>query len=289
VDVVVPFKGARSELAELRARLAKLSLRPGDTILVIDNTPDRAEDGANDGDGVRVLDAGEQTTPGYARNRGAEQGSADWIVFIDADTEPPPDLLDRYFDPLPAEETVLLAGEVIDEPVAADAPGPARYAYLRRTMGQDRTLSAGRWAFIQSSNAACRRDAFELIGGFREDISAAEDADLSYRLRERGQFERREGAAVIHRSRRTVRQFATRTALYGAGAAWLNRNYPGSWPPRRLPGLAWWAIRFAVKGCLRAARHRDRDELVLALYEPLWELAFALGRSRSNERPRSRR
>ena len=49
-------------------------------------------------------------TPGYGRNRGAEQGSAEWLVFLDADVVPAPDLLDRYFDPLPAQDTALLAG-----------------------------------------------------------------------------------------------------------------------------------------------------------------------------------
>jgi GT2 family glycosyltransferase len=205
-------------------------------------------------------------------------------MFLDADTEPTDaGLLDRYFEPLPDPETVLLAGGIVDEPVAPDAPGPARYAHLRRTLSQERTLGGDeRFAFAQTANLACRRAAFAAAGGFREDIRAAEDADLSYRLKAAGgRIERREHAAVIHHNRRTVRAFIAQAALHGAGAAWLDSHYPGAFPARRLPGLAWWGLRTSARGAARRLRTGDRDALIQGIYEPLWELAFELGRSRS--------
>jgi GT2 family glycosyltransferase len=288
VDVVVPFRGSQRELQELRARLARLQLGPGDTILVVDNTPGR--DRRDLPGPVAVHHAAARSTPGYARNRGAEHGTAEWLVFIDADTDPVPDLLHRYFDPPPAAETVLLAGGVIDELVPISAPAPARYAYLRRTLSQDRTFGAGKWDFAQTANVACRRTAFESVGGFRESIRSGEDADLSYRLKAaRGRIERREQAAVVHRNRRTVRAFIAQAALHGAGSAWVNRHYPGSFPARRRPGLMWWAVRTATTGTYRAIRLRNRDHLVHAIFEPLWELSFEFGRSRSIEERAPRR
>src|SRR5204862_7432778 len=137
--------------------------------------------------------------PGYARNRGAERGRAEWILSLDADVVAPPDLLDRYFDPPPGESTAIMAGDMKDEPVPRAAPAVARYAYLRRLMSQEDSLWMGRWGFPKAANAAYRRVAFEAVGGFRDDIRAAEDADLTYRLRENGwQMERRQGAAVVH-------------------------------------------------------------------------------------------
>jgi hypothetical protein len=103
-------------------------------------------------------------------------------VFLDSDTEPVDDLVDRYFDPHPAERTGLMAGGVIDEPVPRGGPAAARYAYLQEAMSQRQTFRLGEWAFAQMANAACRRKAFEAVGGFREDIRAGEDADLCYRL-----------------------------------------------------------------------------------------------------------
>src|SRR5205807_3224848 len=131
VDVIVPFRGSTAELGDLRARLRRLRLRPGDAVLVVDNTP-RREPIADAGDGgVRVLRAAERPTPAFARNRGAALGSGEWLVFIDADTEPSADLLDRYFDPPPGERTALIGGGVLDEPAPPGARPAARYAYLR--------------------------------------------------------------------------------------------------------------------------------------------------------------
>ncbi len=287
---MVPFRGSADALRQTRASLRRLRLREGDTIVVVDNTPGRDTRGTPEPDAVPVLVASERLTPGYARNRGAALGRGEWLIFIDADTDPTEDLLERYFEPSPAGSTALLAGGVIDEPVPPDAPAPARYAYLRRTLDQGRTIEMGTFAFAQSANIACRRSAFEAVGGFRESIRAAEDADLSYRLKAAGGgIERREHAVVVHRSRRSTRAFVAQAALHGAGSAWLDRAYPGSFPARRRPGLIWWALRMAATGSVRAARRRDRDELVRGLYEPLWELAFEFGRSRSVEHRPDRR
>ena len=71
---------------------------------------------------VPVTHAPEISAPGFARNRGAAEGSAEWLVFIDADVHAPPDLLDRYFETSPGPEVGLLAGEIVDEAVPPSAP-----------------------------------------------------------------------------------------------------------------------------------------------------------------------
>ncbi len=283
VDVVVPFRGSAAALHELRERLAGLATRPGDTVLVVDNTP--GGHAAAPGHGVPVLESTARHTPAFARNRGAEAGRAAWIVFIDADADASADLLDRYFDPPPAADTALIGGGVSDEPVAADAPPAARYAHLRGAMHQDDTFAFGEWGYPKSANVACRRSAFEAVGGFREDIRAAEDADLAYRLRARGYgVERREAASVVHRNRTTVRGLLKQKALWGAGGAWLARQYPGSVPLARGPGLAAWAAREAGRGLAAAVRRRDRDAAILAVLHPLDALAWQFGRCLSNHR-----
>lgn len=275
VDVVVPFRGA--DLDGVAARLAQLALGEGDSLTIVDNTPGPPRPGA--------LHAPEIATPAYARNRGAAEGTAEWVVFLDADVEPRPDLLDRYFDPLPAETTGLLAGGVRDEEVPPDGPPAARYGYLRRAMDQENTFSFGRWAFVQTANAAVRRTAFEKAGGFRERARAGEDADLTFRLQRAGwEVERREAAFGAHRSRQTVRAFMHQKLHHGAGAAWLDREYPGSFPARRRPGLTWWGVRTAAKGLARAARDRDRDTALWAVFEPIELLSREFGRSLDNER-----
>ena len=285
IDVVVPFKGSRAELDDVRARLAALELREGDSVLVVDNTPGHGSAGGP----APVLPATDFPTPGYARNRGAARGSSEWVLFLDADVVPSPDLLDRYFDPPPEERTAILAGGVRDEPVDTGAGAVARYAYIRGAMSQDNTFGYGpRWGFPQTANAAFRRSAFEAAGGFRDHIFNGEDADLTYRLRDAGWgVERREDASVVHLSREGVRAMARQKAIHGSAAAWLNREYEGSFPARRRPGLVWWGIRSAVKGLAAALRLRDRDRALWAVLEPLEQISYEFGRSFSNERPRS--
>jgi len=279
-DVVVPFRGTRAARHALCSTLERLELRPTDTLVVVDNTP-----GAEPAEGpVRVHVAAQVATPGYARNRGAALGEGEWLVFFDADTVPARDLVDRYFDPPPAARTALLAGGVIDEPVPPDAPPAARYAHIRGLMGQENTFRFGEWSFPQTANAACRREAFEAAGGFREDIRAGEDADLTFRLKAAGWgIERREAASVTHRSRQTVRGLVSQKLLHGAGGAWLAERYPGAFPARRRPGLVWWGVRTAVRGVVTAARSGQRDVALFAVLHPLELIAYEFGRSMSNE------
>jgi GT2 family glycosyltransferase len=282
VDVVVPFVGASERLGELAARLRRLELRPDDTVLIVDNNerplPLPAER-------PEVLWAGERPTPGYARNRGAEAGSNEWLVFLDADVIPEPDLLDRLFDPLPGERTALLAGDIADAEVPPGGPAMGRWAYMRRLSEQANTYRQAR-PWPQTANVACRRVAFEEVGGFREEVRAAEDADLTYRLERAGWgLERRGLAVVTHVNRAGAVGFARQKLVHGAGGAWLEREYPGSLPAQRLPGLLWWGLRYMVRGLCVGARTRSRDRALWAFFRPLELIAYELGRRRSNLRP----
>src|SRR5437764_10232272 len=139
VDVVVPYSGPASALDELQTRLGGLRRRPGDTLLVVDNTPRREpirDPGSvqEPGGPIRVLRDSERRTPGYARNRGAAIGKAEWIVFFDADTDAAEDLLDRYFEPGPGDATGLIVGGIRDEHVAAHGRAGATLQDMRASV-----------------------------------------------------------------------------------------------------------------------------------------------------------
>jgi GT2 family glycosyltransferase len=288
VDVVIPFAGSPAALPALLDRAAALRLDAGDSVVVVDNRARPAE--APTPPGVRVLPAPERAGSYYARNRGAALGEAPWLLFLDADVEPPADLLDRYFATDPGPSTAVLAGAVEDQP-PIDAGVAVRYAHLKSAMSQETTLAHDRWAFAQTANCAVRREAFEAAGGFREEARSGGDADLCYRLATTGwELERRPEAAVVHQNRATVRGMLRQRARHGAGAAWLNREHPGSFPRRRWLGLAWWAVRRAAAG-VRALARGERDAAVLGLLDGPAVWAFELGRlmpNRPNPRLRAR-
>ncbi|HEX4734147.1 MAG TPA: glycosyltransferase [Thermoleophilaceae bacterium] len=272
VDVVVPFAGSDAVLDDLLRRLQAIELRSGDTVTVVDNRPDAGDRGEH------VIAAPEQQSSYHARNRGAARGDAPWLLFIDADVDPAPDILDRYFDPLPDEGVGLLAGGVQDAPLPPDPTRAERYAVTAEQMSQSRTLRAGPWAYAQTANAAVRREAFERIGGFIEGIRSGGDADLCFRLRVAGwRLDSREHAGVVHHNRASTRAFLRQKVRHGAGAAWLNRQYPGSFPPRDRRLWLRRLLRELKTGAQLTARGRTDDAADL-LFPTLTVWAFELGR-----------
>jgi len=278
VDVVVPFAGSADALRTLVARLEALHVRERDTATVALNR--RVRGARTGGRLVRVVDASDRRGSYHARNAGAAAGSAPWLLFIDADVEPPRDLLDRLFDPSPGERTAVLAGAVLDEPPPSGTRGPAalRYAWLKASMSQETTLADERWSFAQTACCAVRRDAFAEVGGFSDEPRSGGDADLCFRLAAGGwRLESRPGAAVVHRNRTTVPAMLAQRARHGAGAAWLSKRYPGALPARRRPGLAWWSVRRAAGGVFALVRG-DRDAALVGLLDGPAVWAFELGR-----------
>lgn len=265
IDVVVPFAG--SELP----RFPGLELRDGDTLTVVDNRPAGEAPPAGASGPMRIVRAPERQSSYYARNRGAATGSAPWIVFLDADVRPLQRLLDAYFEPPPGDRVGVLAGGIHDEGGGVVGARVARHASL----GQENTLARG---YGQTANLAVRRAAFEAVGGFADDIRSGGDADLCFRLTRAGwELDARPRAMAAHASRSSLRALAGQQARQGAGAAWLEERYPGTFPARPVRPLA---VYF-----LREARHLDRSRLV----GPTAELAFELGRRFSNRAPEGRR
>jgi cellulose synthase/poly-beta-1,6-N-acetylglucosamine synthase-like glycosyltransferase len=281
VDVVVPFAGSAAALADLARRVDRLRTGSADTVTIVDNRPAGAPEVTA---GVNVVRAAERQSSYFARNRGAGVGTNPWLLFLDADVDPPPDLIERYFEDRPGERTGVLAGGVLDEPLDASDRHPlaARYAQLRATMSQVNTLD-GPWAYVQTANGAIRRGAFEAAGGFREHVRSGGDADLCFRLRAAGwEFEPRAAAAVVHRSRRKMRDLLRQQARHGSGAAWLERQYPGAFPRARWLGLAKWTAESLSAAVVSGARGRG-DDAVVAAVDPFVKWAFELGRLFPNE------
>jgi len=277
VDVVVPVAaadaiGLRATVARLRATL---TLGPGDTLTVVDNR----------GLGVvhaDVLVASEVRTSYYTRNRGAARGSAEWLLFLDADVTPEPGLLNALFDPPPNPSVGVLAGAIVDAPPGAAAGVAVRFAALKGAMSQEVVLAHGPWAFAQTANAAVRRSAFTAVRGFCGGVRSGGDADLCWRLRAAGwALESRPGAVVVHANRARVFRMLAQRFRHGTGAGWLAARWPGAFPARRWPGLLRWGLARALGGA-RALARGNLDAAILGLLDGPAVWAFELGRLMPN-------
>ncbi len=95
VSVILPFHGTADEARQAQDALLALDTRPGDELVVVDNSgvgvvPAR--------EGIRIVTASDEHSAYYARNVGCATVDNDWLLFVDADCRPAPDILERYFD-----------------------------------------------------------------------------------------------------------------------------------------------------------------------------------------------
>jgi mycofactocin glycosyltransferase len=282
-SVVIPFAGSPDDLRRLAVALESLITGPGDEVIIADNR--RPGSPPLPGDSVpatgRIVRADRLPSPALARNAGAAAASAEWLVFIDADTRPEPGLLDAYFDPAPGPRTAILAGTIVD--VAARSTLVARHDVARQRMSQEMTLQHRR-PYAQTANCAVLRSAFHSVGGFDEE-ARGEDADLCFRLFEAGwEMEERAAARVTHWAREAFRDWLSQQFRHGRGAGWLNARYPGHFPRRgwrfllnRLVHLGAEAVRSLARG--------EREQAGFAVLDLVRVWAFELGWMRP-DRPR---
>jgi GT2 family glycosyltransferase len=285
--VIVPFAGSDARLEEMLGRLGRLELRPGDEVVLVDNRPNARPPRRPPPPGVGVLHAPGRASSWFARDAGVAATGAEWLVFVDADTRPAPDLLDRYLeDPPPGPRVGVLAGGVRDWSTAPTAC--SRYVSARAKMDQGVTLAHPYRPYAQTANCAVRRSAFALVGGFAPGAgsSAAGDADLEqpadlcWRLQEAGWLlESRPEAFVDHENRARFRDLYRQLARHGAGLAWLERRHPGSEPPPGIRDVLGRVPHYLVA----AARAGEREEALFALVDLVALYARDLGRLRGQD------
>ncbi len=259
VSVVVPFFGDESAAQRAAARLAEIELVDGDEVIVVDNTPDGVFVRVAAGSGIRVVGATGERSSYHARNVGAGAARGDWILFIDADCEAPPDIIDRYLDDPPPPEVALLAGPIVAS--SGQSGLLPEWAATREILSQRQSVAQQPPA-AATANLMVQAGAWAAVGGFLEGIRSGGDFEFCWRVADwGGALSYREGAAVAHLHRTTLRGIARQMARYAAGNAWQRRRRPGVAAPapaarsllRALGGAAFFALtlrprRAALKG-----------------------------------------
>lgn len=265
VSVVVPFRGDGTAAEHLAANLQRLRLKPGDELIVADNTSRGIASDAFDRSVLLVRATAERSSY-HARNAGARIAVNDWILFLDADCRPVSDLIDAYLAPPPAEGCGGLAGALVGSPDQGALI--ARYARARGFLNLAGGDEGPGWRIAVGGNMLVRRTAFQEIGGFTEGIRSGGDVDFSRRLQRAGwTIDRRPAALVEHQHRERLLPFLATIARYASGSRWLNRRYPGyspRWPlAKQLVLSARDAIVLVAQGQREESAFRALDGLGL--------------------------
>lgn len=224
VSVIIPFGGDAADAAAVREAIARLQRSPGDEVLIVDNTTEGTFPADALPEDCEVLRAAHERSSYTARNVGAEAARSAWLLFIDADTTPNPDLLDAYFARSPLAATGALAGAVLP----ADASIKTRVArYQARRQPEMQSQGRPHRQTAVTANLLVRHRAWEEVGGFHEGIRSSGDHDFTWRLQDAGwRLESRPDACVRHAQRQNLKALLRLHARYGSGRRWLHSRHP---------------------------------------------------------------
>lgn len=230
VCIVVPVRNDAKRLGTCLNSIR--SYAPNVEVYVIDN-------GSTDGSGEMAEELGAsvmrcpELRVGALRNRGCKRSSSEFIAFVDSDHEVTSDWLEQGLEILLQDESIVAAGSHYLAP--PDGTWVQTTWAIHRLRGPKR--SDVDW--LGAGNLFVRRDAFEKVGGFREDLIAAEDVDLCHRLRQLG------GRIVCdkrirnihHGEPKTLTAFLRKEYWRGSSGvkAWISQGFP----LRDLPSLLW--------------------------------------------------
>lgn len=223
LSIVIPaFNEAGYIAATLEAVLEAADRYPGKTeIIVVDNNSSDATGEIARSFGVNVvLEPINQIA--RARNAGARAASGDGLVFLDADTLIAGDILEVVARHL-ASGRVIGGGAWVEPDTGWF--GRLVFKYLVNFLLGFRNLTPGPFLF-------CERDAFKKVGGFDEELFAAEEFSLARRLKARGRESGKVWKIIRYRKHHRLITSGRKLRRFG-GMEMAMRNVHLLWNPHQ--------------------------------------------------------
>ena len=192
LSVVIPAyneaAGIRQCLTRLRMALARVEthLAAAEIIVCDNNSSDNTAAIAEEWGCRVVFEPINQIS--RARNCGAGAASGDWLLFLDADSWPSPELMEDAVRTM-QDRTLIGFGSTIR---IVDGP------WWFRTAWESKNLSMRLLRWCPGGFIACRREAFSVIGGFPVDHYIFEEAGFLQRLKKQG-VKQGQTFIVLHR------------------------------------------------------------------------------------------
>ena len=208
ISVVIPAfneaQGLAASLGSIRAALTAFDEADWSSEIIVcdNNSTDRTAAIAREAGASVVFEPVNQIA--RARNTGASRARGDWLLFIDADSHPSRELCEDVRHAIESGRYVGGGSTVcFDRPDAAVASLGSIWNAISRVM---------HW--VAGSFVFCDARVFRDIGGFSQELYAAEEIDLSRRLK-RTARERGRRVAILHRH--PLLTSARKATLYAPG------------------------------------------------------------------------
>lgn len=141
---------------------------------------------------------------GRARNTGAAAAAGDWLIFIDADSQPSPELFRDVAQAITSGR-YLAGGSTVH--VEGFTNGWRLLIKAWNRLSRTLQVMAGSFIF-------CERAAFEAVGGFNLELFAKEEIDLSRKLK---RLARKRGRKIIILHEHPLLTSNRKVTLYSRG------------------------------------------------------------------------
>src|SRR5205085_2855355 len=185
VSVIVPVRDEEKSIRELLDSLLTQTRRPDEIVITdggsVDATPQIIEEYIRKGAPVRLIRAG-AALPGRGRNLGAAQANFDWLAFTDAGIRVANDWLEALVTRAEQDDSIAVVYGSWQPITDTFFKQCAAIAYVRPPTLRDGILVRPR--FIAST--LLRRQAWQAVNGFPEDLRSAEDLVFMDRLESAG-------------------------------------------------------------------------------------------------------
>jgi glycosyltransferase involved in cell wall biosynthesis len=205
ISIVVPaFNEERllgHSLAQINRATEAFKRLGWETELIVcdNNSTDQTAQIARDAGATVVFEPVNQIA--RARNRGASAATGDWLIFIDADSQPSAELFAGVAECI-ASCKCLAGGTTVK--MDANHQTARLVVWIWNSLSRIFRLLAGSFIF-------CEGEAFRKIGGFNEKMFAAEELDLTGRLKK---LAKETGKRVVILSRHPLLTSARKLHLY---------------------------------------------------------------------------
>ena len=188
ISVVIPaFNEERllgGTLAHAKAAMVTFTRLGWETELIVcdNNSTDRTAEIARAAGATVVFEPVNQIA--RARNSGAAAATGDWLVFVDADSQPSAELFADVAEQIQSSRCLAGGSTVrMDEHFLL----AGFFTWIWNWSSRLGHLLAGSFIFVEAA-------AFRRVGGFNNELFAAEELDLSKRLKK---FARKTGREII--------------------------------------------------------------------------------------------
>jgi len=213
VSIIIPALNEEQYIDKVLKSVANLNYpKERMEVIVVDNGSTDSTIAITESNKAKVVRCRKQSISA-ARNLGVKHSVGDIIAFLDADCLVPEDWLTGILKHF-SRDDVGGVGPAIAPPCGNLTWVEKVFFYIARYKYKKTKCVAT----LSSFNINIRRNIFDQIGGFNENLTTGEDSDLGYRVNQVGKLVYESQTAVVHlRNPRTAKELFLKELWRGQG------------------------------------------------------------------------